>query len=103
MTEITIPKDVYDRQLGLLREAYGTAFGEGALSNARRSFSHAATVQRYALVIDFWTRQTPAVKPGLSIDDVARHAICTNAIQQAQRTVEEYGIAAEVDRVLRML
>lgn len=99
MTEITIPRPVYEAQLERLRALYREEFGDDALSSRVQSFSRPATIRRYARAIDFWERHTPEVRPGLSIGDVAAHAACTNAVQQLRLRADELGVADDVERM----
>ena len=99
MTEITIPRPVYEAQLERLQGLYREEFGDDALSSRVQSFSRPVTIRRYARAIDFWERHTPEVRPGLSIEDVAAHAACTNAAQQLRLRADELGVAEEVERL----
>ena len=103
MTQVTIPKEAYETEMARLRAAYVDEFGEEALSEERRAFSRAATVRRYATISEFWTRHTPEVKPGLTIQQIAAHAITTNAAAQLSARVRELGIEDEVTAEARVL
>mgnify|MGYP006872197821 CR=1 FL=1 len=101
MSQITIPREVYTQELQRLQCAYVERFGEDALSNQKKSFSRAATVARYATVVHFWSEHVPEVKPGLTMAQIATHAICTNALQQARTRLRELEIEEDVDRYVR--
>ena len=101
MTEITIPRVVYDQQMERLKGLYVDEFGADALSDRMQSFSRLATISRYARAMRFWERNLPEVRPGLTLDQIATHALCTNANEQLRSKVREMGIENEVQAALR--
>ena len=100
MTGITIPKEIYERQLSLLKQEYVELFGRDALSNEVKQFTRQQTIQRYARSIIFWQERIPEIYVGITTEDIARHAICTNSLRNTQDKVKEYDIEKAVSEAI---
>ena len=95
MSQVTIPKEVFDSQIDIMRSEYIREYGGEALSDEMRSFSRTQTVARYRAMMHFWQSRLEPARPGMSIEDVARHAICSNGIEQASRALKAFGIQTD--------
>jgi|MDSZ01.3.fsa_nt_gb hypothetical protein len=88
-----------DRQRALksLKRLYLAQFGQDGLSDTVRQFSRAELVDVYQRNMRFWVDHTPEVKPGLSQFTLAKHAICTNAIENLWSKIDAHGIRDLID------
>ena len=94
---VTIPKEVFEKMKSMLTENYKTKFGDNSTNNSNNErLSKYEFVQRYAENILFWKECTPELKPDMSIEDLARHAITSNAISRLNAYCTEKGVVEEV-------
>lgn len=80
-----------------LKNLYLIKFGDDSLSANTQYFSKDELILRYAKNLRFWSDNLPEIKPGFNQFTAAKHAICTNAINQLWIKIDEYGIRKEVD------
>ena len=86
-----------------LKNIYIQHFGEDSIADTEQIFSKDELVLKYAKNIRFWNDHLPDTTPGMSGFSIAKHAICTNAIQQLSEKVKQYDIENEVEIVLNFL
>lgn len=91
-----------DRQLATksLKRLYVVHFGTEGLSDSKKSFSRNELIETYSKNILFWTNNTPEVVPGMNGFTLAKHAICTNAVDNLWKAVQSYDITKEVDSIV---
>lgn len=95
---VTIPRAVVEEMQRVLAQEYKKTFGEKTPSDTRKaSLSRDEMIQRYVDNIKFWKTQTPELSPSMSIHDLARHAICENAVRNLSARCAEYGILEEMN------
>ena len=101
---ITIPKEIFEKVKSILTEDYKTKFGDNSTNNSNTEhLSKDEFVRRYADNISFWKERTPELKPDMSIEDLARHAITSNAVSRLNAYCTEKGVVEEVsDYMLRI-
>lgn len=101
---VTIPKEVFEKMQSILTENYKTKFGDNSTNNSNsKCLSRDEFVQRYAENMLFWKDLTPELKPDMSIEDLARHAITSNAVSRLNAYCTEKGVVEEVsDCILRI-
>lgn len=101
---LTIPKAVYEATEARLRSAYASEFGAeqagGGDGTAIRGFTREETIVRYSSALRFWKRHLPDLQPGMGLDVVAAHAICSNAVRMLTAKCTDYGILNEVERAV---
>ena len=103
MTGVTIPKEVYQQELEKLKAEYVMQFGQEAVSNEVQQFTRVQTIERYASAIRFWQKKTPEIYVGITTEDIARHAICSNSLSNMRISVQKLGIQNEVDAAVKLL
>lgn len=86
-----------------LKNLYIQYFGEDSVEDIERIFSKDELVLKYAKNIKFWRDHLPNTTPDMTGFSIAKHAICTNAIQNLFEKVKEYDIDDEVENVLNFL
>ena len=100
---LTIPKAVYQDAEARLRAAYAIEIGSEHTSGDERQvrgFTRDETIERYAAGLRFWASHLPEIVPGIGMDVIATHAICSNATRMLTNKCEEYGILSEVENEL---
>ena len=90
---ITIPKKVYERVLKKIEANFYKEFGN---NKEPIVFTRDELILQYAKYIRFWDTNIPKVQPGLSIQDIAAHAIATNAKKNLLGKIRELDIEDEV-------
>lgn len=75
-----------------LTNLYIIRFGEQSLSEDTKVFSKEELIGKYKSNIQFWEGSTPEVKQNMSQFELAKHAICSNAVQQLKEKLKSYGI-----------
>ena len=105
MTEIQISQEMHQDILKELRNEYVREFGFDHALNTRqnaKSYSKAEYTSTYARNISFWASRIPTIDPddGIDMRLVAKHAICTNAVQNLRSKVRAMNIEPEVDALL---
>ena len=94
---VTIPKAVVEEMQLVLTAEYKRVFGDEAVTNVHKeTMSRDAMIQRYVKNIHFWKAQKPQLSPSMSIHDLAKHAICENAVRNLSARCAEYGILEEM-------
>jgi hypothetical protein len=83
-----------DRQLATksLRRLYLARFGQEGISDAVQGFTRPELVDVYRRNLQFWTDNTPELRPGVNSFTIAKHAICTNAVENLWKKIDEHGI-----------
>ena len=102
---LTIPKEVFQATEARLRAAYAAELGAeqagaGGDAAAIRGFTREETIARYSAALGFWRRHLPDLQPGMGLDAVAAHAICSNATRMLTAKCIDYGILDDVERAL---
>ena len=83
-----------------MKRLYIGKFGEDSLSDTKRTFTRDDLILRYARNLYFWDNHLPKLEPGMNEFTSAKHAICSNAIGQLWKAVDEYEVRNEVTAVL---
>ena len=86
-----------------LTHMYINKFGKDSLSDVQHEFTREDLILKYACNLRFWSDNMPDVAPGMNEFSIAKHAICTNAIENLWKKVEEYNIKKEVDLITMKL
>lgn len=92
---VIIPKHVADKVRTELTNEYISVFGD-IQSEMVTSLTKKEMIQRYALNIKFWKKRTPLLTPHMSVEELAKHAICDNACRNLFARCSEYEILEEV-------
>ena len=92
---IRIPCEAKEKAVQDLRDMYQKEMGnmQGEMRTFRTREEYISTYRRE---LAFWESRTPQIDPRLrmpSTDEVARHAICTNARQNIVAHLKSYGIS----------
>lgn len=108
MSAITIDKETHVRNLKNLRNEYVRDFGYDAVMNTQtnaKKYSRQEYIETYAKNIHFWESRIPDIEidRGMNMDLIAKHAICTNAVQNLTKELKEKGILNEVKEVAKLL
>lgn len=93
---ITIPREVFEKVKSILTEDYNAKFGDTSKNSNTERLSKDEFVRRYAENILFWKERTPELQPNMSIENLARHAITTNAVNRLNAYCAEKGVIDEV-------
>lgn len=93
---ITIPKEIFGKVKSILTDEYNEKFGNTCTNSNTERLSKDVFVRRYAENIIFWKQRTPELQPNMSIEDLARHAITTNAVNRLNAYCAEKGVIDEV-------
>ena len=80
-----------------LKKLYMIEFGEDCFKDEEKSFSRNEFVSTYHKNIRFWEKHTPEIVPGINEFSLAKHAICSNAIEQLKKKLREFGIEEDVN------
>lgn len=99
---ITIPKEIFERVKSILTEEYNEKFGNTSTNSNTERLSKDEFVRRYGENIIFWKERTPELQPNMSIQDLARHAITTNAVNRLNAYCAEKGVIDEVSEFLEI-
>jgi hypothetical protein len=97
MTSVTISQKNMQRAQISMKRLYIAEFGENSISNVERLYSREELILLYAKNLKFWNKQLPDIKPGMTQFTTAKHAICSNAIEQLFKKCEEYDIKKQVE------
>jgi len=97
MTSIQISKQKMDQARKSTKRLYQAEFGENSLSKKERTFSRDELILTYAKNLNFWNKHLPEVKPAMTEFTNAKHAICSNAIEQLWKKCDTYNIKKEVE------
>lgn len=100
MSEVTISQKNMKLAKKSLQRLYVIEFGEESLSSKEKTFTRNELISRYVSNLKFWNNQLPETKPGMNEFTFAKHAICSNAIQQLWNKVDEYFIRKEVENLI---
>jgi hypothetical protein len=95
---VTIPGELLKRVQEGYRELYLQEFGPDALSPHLVPLCKDQVADVYARNVRFWRRHTPATIG--TLEDAARHAVCSNAEEQLLRRVRELGAEDLVTQLL---
>lgn len=82
-----------------LKNLYLIEFGEESISDNTQSYTKDELILKYGKNLRFWSDNLPLVTSNMNEFTIAKHAICTNAIEQLWKKVDEYNIRQEVDVV----
>lgn len=83
-----------------MKRLYLGKFGEDSLSDTKRPYTRDELIMRYAKNLYFWDGHLPTFEADMNEFTSAKHAICSNAISQLWKKVDEYEIRSEVTAVL---
>jgi uncharacterized protein YqeY len=77
-----IPRDVYIQVQHDLKQKYVEKFGDESVTGAMQQYSRQELVDKYTQNLMFWKQYLPELNPNMSIQSLAQHALCSNAIKQ---------------------
>ena len=105
MSAITIGKELHHQAVKELRNEYVHEFGFDSVMNISenvKKFTRTEYASTYAKNILFWKTRIPNIDPdnGIDMKLVAKHAVCTNAVQNLMRQVEKMNLKTEVEELL---
>lgn len=100
MSNVHIPSKYRILATKSLKRKYKQTFGTDSLDNSVKQYSRDEIIVRYIKNLQFWTNELPEITPGVTKFTVAVHAICSNAISELWKKVEEYDISTEVEKVV---
>lgn len=86
-----------------MKNIYIQHFGQDSIADTEQIFSKDELVLKYSNNILFWNDHLPETTPNMSGFSLAKHAICTNAMQKLWEKVKEYDVEKEVEIVLNFL
>lgn len=99
MSKVQISQIDLRRAQKSLKKLYMMQFGEDSLSDTPQTFSREQLILRYGKNLRFWSDHLPLVTPNMDQFCIAKHAICTNAIEQLWKKVDEYHLREDVEIV----
>ena len=96
MSEVTVPKEVFDGEMEKLKGEYVSVFGEESVTgSSKRGMTKEEWMDVYSKNVSFWRDRLPSMDVGdpssLTLPNVARHAICTNAISSLEAKMRDAG------------
>lgn len=103
MSKVTISKENMRLAQKSLTNLYKLQFGKDSFSTSECMFSKDELILIYAKNLNFWNSNLPETTPYMSGFVIAKHAICSNAIENLNKKVDFYGIHCEVEIVLSEL
>ena len=75
-------------------------FGEDCFSEKKQKFTRDNLIEIYVKNIIFWKLHLPEITPKMSEFTNAKHAVCSNAIEQLWKTCEAYNITEDVKALI---
>lgn len=99
MSRVEISQKSLAEAQASLKNLYVLKFGEDSLSVQNATYTREELILKYGKNLRFWSDQLPEVTTTISQFCMAKHAICTNALEQLWKKVDEYDIRSEVDVV----
>ena len=103
MTSVQISAKNMQRAKTSMRRLYIAEFGENSLSAQEKEFTRDELILIYAKNLKFWNNNLPDIKPGMTEFTNAKHAICSNGIEQLWKKCDAYNIRKEVDVSVNLL
>jgi hypothetical protein len=100
MSAVHISSQNRSRAQKSLTRLYKARFGQDSLSTNQKMYTRSELVQRYADNLLFWKGQTPEILPGVNEFTIAKHAICSNAMEQLKQQAKKYKIEEDVLRLV---
>ncbi len=86
-----------------MKRLYIAEFGEHSLSTHEKQFNRDELILIYAKNLKFWNHYLPDIKPGMTEFTNAKHAICSNGIDQLWKKCDAYNIRKEVETCVHLL
>jgi len=97
MTSVQISSKNMQRAKVSMRRLYVAEFGENSLSTQEKTFTRDELILIYAKNLKFWNTHLPDIQPGMTEFTNAKHAICSNGIEQLWKKCDIYNIRKEVE------
>ena len=97
MTSVKISSENMRKAKKSMQRLYIAEFGENSISDKKKTYSRDELILVYAKNLRFWNNHLPDVRPNMSEFTNAKHAICSNGIEQLWKKCEEYDIKSEVE------
>lgn len=99
MTSVNISRENMRLAQKSMSRLYLAEFGEESQSDKVQSYNKKEFAQKYADNILFWKKHTPNVQPNMSEFSCAKHAICTNALQELWKVVDTHSLRDECEKL----
>ena len=94
---VCIKRKQYNLAVKSLSNLYAAEFKTNNIDNdIVKGFSKDETIERYAKTLQFWKDHTPFASQDMSEFTIAKHAVCTNAISQLWKRIDELDIRKEI-------
>ena len=104
MTSVKISSESMRKAKKSMQRLYVAEFGENSISEEKKVYTRDELILVYAKNLKFWNKHLPDVKPNMSEFTNAKHAICSNGIEQLWKKCDEYNIKSDVEaRVTSMI
>ena len=100
MSRVEISQKSIELAQKSLKHMYLNKFGEDSLSDSQQSFGKDELILRYSSNLRFWSDNLPDVRPDMNQFTLAKHAICSNAIERLWEKADEYNIRYEIEIVV---
>ena len=97
MTSVTISAQNMKRAKTSMKRLYVAEFGENSLSDTEKQYTRDELILTYTNNLKFWNKHLPELKPGMTEFTNAKHAICSNGIEQLWKKCDEYNIRKQVE------
>lgn len=97
MTSVKISSKNMQRARISMKRLYISEFGDDSLSNLEKEFTRDQMILIYAKNLKFWNKHLPEIQPNMTEFTSAKHALCSNAIEQLRKKCDKYNIRKEVE------
>ncbi len=101
---VKIDKDIHEKCMIDLKNEYVRTFGIESFNNTNKKYNKQEYIVLYAENKKFWEQHLPNIDinnpSSITQVEIAKHAICTNSIQNLSKKIKEMNIEKEIEEHL---